>query len=168
MDETTTQRKVILYMSMSLDGYAARPDGSMGAAARSTAARPARRPQPPAETWLAELPSATGELMNALPKTIFSSTLTDVEWDNARVTDRPAEDEIADLKREAGKDVVVFGGASFARSLAGLDLIDEYRINVHPFALGDGLPLLPDSLRLELVCSTAWADGPITHTYVSR
>ncbi len=71
--------------------------------------------------------------MNALPKTIFSSTLTDVEWDNARVTDRPAADAIADLKREAGKDVVVFGGASFARSLAGLDLIDEYRINVHPF-----------------------------------
>src|ERR1044072_7409080 len=106
--------------------------------------------------------------MTALPKTIFSSTLTDVGWDNARVTDRPAEDEIADLKREPGKDIVVFGGASFARSLAGLDLIDEYRINVPPLALGDGLPLLPDSLQLELVCSTAWTDGPVTHTYVSR
>jgi dihydrofolate reductase len=186
VNDETAQRKLILYMSMSLDGYAARPDGSMDWLAGSqpygrhrqravaellgqtgAIVLGGRAGADMATAWPSSR-SATGELMNALPKTIFSSTLTEVGWDNARVTDRPAEDEIADLKREPGKDIVVFGGASFARSLAGLDLIDEYRINVHPFALGDGLPLLPDSLRLELVCSTAWADGPITHTYVSR
>jgi dihydrofolate reductase len=112
--------------------------------------------------------SATGELMNALPKIVFSRTLREVDWHDARVTTRPVEEEIPDLKREPGKDIVVFGGASFARSLAGHELIDEYRINVHPVALGDGLPLLPDSLRLELVCSSAWADGTVTHTYVSN
>ena len=72
---------------------------------------------------------------------------------------------------EPGKDIVVFGGASFARSLAAHGLIDEYRINVQPVALGDGLPLLhglPEPLPLELVSSTAWADGPITQTYVPR
>ena len=109
--------------------------------------------------------------MNALPKVVFSSTLTDLEWSNTRVTDRPAEEEIPELKGEAGKDLVVFGGASFARSLAVHGLIDEYRINVQPVALGDGLPLLhglPEPQRLELISSTAWADGPITQTYVSR
>ena len=49
---------------------------------------------------------------------VFSSTLTDLEWSNARVTDRPAEEEIPELKGQPGKDIVVFGGASFARSLA--------------------------------------------------
>ena len=54
-------------------------------------------------------------------------------------------------------------------SLAGL--IDEYRINVQPVALGDGIPLLhglPDARPLTLVASTAWADGPVTQTYVPR
>jgi dihydrofolate reductase len=109
--------------------------------------------------------------MNALPKVVVSSTLTRLEWSNARVTARPVEEEIAALKAEPGKDVVVFGGVSFARSLAGHGLIDEYRINVQPVALGDGLPLLhglPEPQPLELVGSTTWADGPITQTYVPR
>jgi dihydrofolate reductase len=115
--------------------------------------------------------SLTGALMNALPKVVFSKTLSAVGWDNARVTDRPAYEEIPALKRRPGRDLVVFGGASFARSLAGLGLIDEYRINVHPVVLGDGLPLLHglrESLPLELVCSSTWADGTVTHTYVPR
>lgn len=65
----------------------------------------------------------------------------------------------------------MFGGASFARSLTGHGLIDEYRLTVQPVALGDGLPLLhglTEPQPLELVSSTAWADGPITQTYVPR
>jgi len=109
--------------------------------------------------------------MNATPKVVFSHTLGVVEWSNARVSARPVEEEIPELKREPGKDIVVFGGASFARSLAAHGLIDEYRINVQPVALGDGLPLLhglADAVPLRLVSSTAWADGPITQTYVPR
>ena len=115
--------------------------------------------------------SPTGELMNATPKVVFSSTLGTVAWSNARVSDRPVEEEVPELKSEPGKDLVDFAGASFARSLAAHRLIDEYRINVQPIALGDGLPLLhglPEPLPLELVSSTAWADGPITQTYVPR
>jgi dihydrofolate reductase len=81
------------------------------------------------------------------------------------------EEELPELKAEPGKDIVVFGGVSFARSLAAHRLIDEYRINVQPVALGDGLPLLhglPEPQPLELVASTAWADGPTTQTYVPR
>jgi dihydrofolate reductase len=114
--------------------------------------------------------SPTGEYMNALPKIVFSSTLSEVEWSNARVSNRPVEEEIPELKREAGQDIVVFGGASFARSLAAHGLIDEYRVVVQPVALGDGLPLLQglsEPLPLELVSSTVYADGPIAHTYVN-
>jgi dihydrofolate reductase len=183
------QRRLILYMSMSLDGFAARRDGSMdwlGDAQAHGAHRQravaellgqtgllvlgARAGAQMAQAWPGSQ-SPTGELMNALPKVVFSSTLIHVEWSNARVSDRPVEDEIPELKREPGNDIVVFGGASFARSLAGHGLIDEFRINVQPVVLGHGLPLLhglPEPLPLELVSSTSWADGPITQTYVPR
>ena len=137
------QRRLILYMSMSLDGFAARHDGAPGST------------------------SPTGELMNALGKVVFSSTLTELDWSNTRVSSRAVEEEIPELKAQPGKHIVVFGGVSFARALAAHGLIDEYRINVQTVALGDGLPLLhglPEPQPLELVASTAWADGPITQT----
>jgi dihydrofolate reductase len=183
------QRRVILYMSMSLDGFAARRDGTMdwmGERQRHGAHRQRavaellgqtgmlalgrRGGADMAQAWPGSI-SPTGELMNALPKVVFSSTLTELDWSNARVSGRPVEEEIPELKAEPGKDIVVFGGVSFARSLAAHGLIDEYRINVQPVALGDGLPLLqglPEPQPLELVASTAWADGPITQTYVPR
>jgi dihydrofolate reductase len=182
-------RKLILYMSMSLDGFAARRDGTMdwlgeaqpygdhrqravaellGQTGLLVLGR--RSAQDMVKAWPSSR-SATGKYMNALAKVVFSSTLSDLEWSNTRVTDRPVQEEVPKLKRQPGKNIVVFGGASFARSLAAHGLIDEYRINVQPVALGDGLPLLhglPEPQRLELVSSTAWADGPITQTYVPR
>ena len=189
MSDPPAQRQLILYMSMSLDGFAARRDGTMdwlGHAQRHGSHRQRAVAELLGQTGLLVLgrcaaedmaqawpgsQSPTGELMNALPKVVFSNTLTHLEWSNARVTGRPVEEEIAELKGQPGKDVVVFGGVSFARSLAGHRLIDEYRINVQPVALGDGLPLLhglPEAQPLELVGSTTWADGPITQTYVPR
>jgi dihydrofolate reductase len=189
MTPEAPQRRLVLYMSMSLDGFAARRDGTMdwlGDAQRFGAQRQravaellgqtgllvlgARAGVEMARAWPGSH-SPTGELMNATPKVVYSSTLGTVEWTNARVSDRPVEQEVPELKRRPGKDIVVFGGASFARSLAAHGLIDEYRINVQPVVLGDGLPLLhglPEPLALELVSSTAWADGPITQTYVPR
>jgi dihydrofolate reductase len=182
-------RKLILYMSMSLDGFGAGPEGAMewlgdsqqfGAHRQRAVAEllgqagllvlGRRGGQDMAQAWPSSQ-SPTGELMNALPKVIFSRTITDVEWANASVTDRPAADAIPALKQRPGRDIVAFGGVSFARSLAAGGLIDEYRINVQPVALGDGVPLLggfAQPLRLTLVASTTWADGPVTHTYIPR
>ena len=128
MSGEPTQRKLILYMSMSLDGFAARRDGTMdwlgekqphGAHRQRAVAEllgqtgmlvlGRRGGEDMAQAWPSSQ-SPTGELMNALPKVVFSSTLTDVEWSNARVTDRPAEEEIPELKGQPGKDIVVFGG----------------------------------------------------------
>jgi dihydrofolate reductase len=189
MSGAPARRRLILYMSMSLDGFAARRDGTMdwlGDKQRQGAHRQRavaellgqtgmlalgrRGGADMAQAWPGSI-SPTGELMNALPKVVFSSTLTELDWSNARVSARPVEEEIPELKAEPGKDIVVFGGVSFARSLAAHRLIDEYRINVQPVALGDGVPLLqglPEPQPLELVASTAWADGPITQTYVPR
>jgi dihydrofolate reductase len=91
-----------------------------------------------------------------------------VTWTNARISQAPLADEIRALKREPGKDLVVFGGARIANSLIRHRLIDEYRLTVHPIALGEGLPLMHGLLepqRLELISSTAYADGCVTQVF---
>jgi dihydrofolate reductase len=72
------------------------------------------------------------------------------------------EEEIPRLKTEPGGDIVAFGGPRFAHSLIRHRLVDEYRLTVHPIALGVGRPLmhgLPEPQRLELVSSTVYTDG---------
>lgn len=139
MSSEPTQRKLILYMSMSLDGFAARRDGTMD--------------------WLGDKQAHGAHRQRAVAELLGQTGLL--------VLGRRGGEEMA----QAWPGSHSFGGASFARSLAAHGLIDEYRINVQPVALGDGLPLLhglDESLQLELVGSTAWADGPITHTYIPR
>ena len=67
-------------------------------------------------------------------------------------------------RREGGRDIVVFGGGRIAHSLIRHRLVDEYRLTVHPVALGEGISLmhgLPEPQRFELVSSTAYADGAV-------
>jgi dihydrofolate reductase len=59
----------------------------------------------------------------------------------------------------------VFGGGHFAHSLIRERLVDEFRLTVHPVALGDGISLwhgLPERRRYELISSTTYADGAVT------
>jgi dihydrofolate reductase len=105
------------------------------------------------------------QLINSLPKLVFSQSLERVDWNNATITRRPLAEQIPELKREDGGDIVVFGGARIAHSLIRERLVDEFRLTVHPVMLGEGLPLmhgLPEPQRLELVSSTAYADGAVT------
>src|SRR5829696_4256531 len=64
------------------------------------------------------------------------------DLNNARLTRAPLEEEVPALKREPGKDIVVFGGGRIAHSLMRERLIDEYRLTLHPVALGEGLSLM--------------------------
>jgi dihydrofolate reductase len=185
VSDGTPRRKLILYMSMSLDGFLARADHVidwLGTSRDHDGHRQRGVAELLGQTGLLLLgrgayqemsrawptsTSAVGNLMNSLPKVVFSRTLERAEW-NARLSRRPVQEEIPELKQEPGKDLVVFGGARFAHSLAEHRLIDEYRINVHPVALGDGLPLfhgLSEPLRLDLVSTTAYSDGVVTQTY---
>jgi dihydrofolate reductase len=79
--------------------------------------------------------------MNEIPKVAFSKTLKEAGWTDSRVATGDTAEEIARLKRQDGKDILAYGGASFAQSLSRLGLVDEYRLFVHPVVLGSGLPL---------------------------
>jgi len=92
--------------------------------------------------------------MNALPKTVFSTTLQgDPGW-NARLVKDDLSGAITRLKEEAAGDLYLFGGAGIPHSLVGLDLVDEYRLMVTPSLLGDGKRLFEGGrprIRLSLI-----------------
>jgi dihydrofolate reductase len=86
-----------------------------------------------------------------MPKFVFSRTLQRADW-NATVVREVVPDEIRRLAAEPGGDMAV-GGADLADTFRRLDLIDEYRLYVHPVLLGRGRPLFqpseaPTGLRL--------------------
>jgi dihydrofolate reductase len=131
--------------------------------------------------------------MNEIPKIFFSRTgaagtttrgladaqaqpetpLPDLEakresWDNARAATGELTAEITRLKQEPGNYILAHGGASFAGKLVKLGLVDEFRLLVHPVALGRGLPLfndLPTPLDLSLVDAKAFGRGTVAHIY---
>ena len=109
-------------------------------------------------------PSATGEVadfMNALPKHVFSRTLTRSDWANTAMYGGDLPTTVARLKREQPKDIFLFGSADLAASLMPHGLIDEFRIALNPIILGRGTPLFkPDGRRkLKLLDARALASG---------
>lgn len=81
-------------------------------------------------------------IWRALPKVVFSTTLTEVEG-NARLATGSVADEIARLRAEPGEGDIGIGGPTLAAHAAALDLIDEYRLRVYPVLVGGGIPFFP-------------------------
>jgi dihydrofolate reductase len=110
----------------------------------------------------------TAELMNSLPKAVFSHTLETAEWSNTRLVKGSAEEEVARLKQEPGKDLFIFGSADLTGSLAQQGLIDEYRIGLNPLVLGGGTPMFKPSaerLRLKLLEARPLQSGVVLLRY---
>lgn len=97
---------------------------------------------------------AVADLMNGVPKVVFSRTLEGADWNNTRLVRGPAEEEVATLKQQPGKDMLVFGSADLCSTLMRRGLIDEYRLGLAPVVLGGGTPLFkpsPVRMRMQLV-----------------
>jgi dihydrofolate reductase len=89
-------------------------------------------------------------------------------WDAPEVLGGDLAEAVGRLRRRPGGDVVAHGGARFAQGLVELGLVDEYRLVVHPVALGAGRPLfssLPGPRHLALVGATPFAGGAVAHVY---
>ncbi len=178
-------RKVILSMSMSLDGHVEsdrqhpgalpedqelvqwRLDWMKGAAGAHLMGRTSYEEM--ASFW-PQSPHPYAAPMNEFPKIVFSKTLSDSEatWPTTRVARGDLATEIAAIKEEPGPDVIAWGGAEFAAALAAQDLIDEYRLAVQPVAVGIGEPLfgrLPAARYLHLVEAKSFACGVVVHIY---
>jgi dihydrofolate reductase len=102
-----------------------------------------------------------------MPKFVFSRTLKQADW-NATVVRDVIADDIVKLKEEPGGDLGL-GGADLAAEFQRLDLIDEYRIYVHPVVIGDGKPLFQRdaTINLQLTESRAFGNGVVLLRYVA-
>lgn len=116
-------------------------------------------------------PSATGEVadfMNALPKYVFSRTLTRSDWNNTHVFGADVAGTVAKLKRDTAKDIFLFGSANLAASLIPQGLIDEFRVAVNPIILGGGTPLfkrIEERVKLKLLDTKALSTGVVILRY---
>ncbi|WP_152364999.1 dihydrofolate reductase family protein [Microlunatus speluncae] len=178
-------RDVVLYMSMSLDGFVDSDREHPGVAIpegdelrqwkfdriRKTGAHLMGRVsyQQMGPHWQqSDDPYAT--VMNDIPKIVFSKTLSvsEATWPVTRVARGDLAAEIAAIKAEPGPDVIVWGGGRFAGALAAADLIDEYRLFVQPLVLGQGRALfdqLPASRHLDLVQALSFPSGVVVQSY---
>jgi dihydrofolate reductase len=127
------------------------------------------------EGFAAAWPTMTDEQgfaqrMNSLPKYVASTTLTAPEW-NATVIEGDIAGRVAELKRQPGGDLLVGGSGTLVRSLMEHDLVDEYRLLVHPIVLGAGKRLFADGMAqtvLDLVDARAFGSGVVALTYRPR
>lgn len=107
-------------------------------------------------------------MMNELPKIVFSSTLNRAEWNNSMVVKENIAEEISKLKKQPGKDMVIFGSGTIVSAFAKLGLIDLYRLIVNPVVLGSGKPLfkgLDNKLKLKLLNAKALGSGNVILEY---
>jgi dihydrofolate reductase len=79
--------------------------------------------------------------MDDVPKVVFSRTLGEVTWKNARLAKGGAAEEVAALKRAPGKDILIQNSTRLTRSLLEAGLVDELNIMVAPVVVGEGRAL---------------------------
>lgn len=127
------------------------------------------------EYWRTVLENPTGNkamdefavVMDKIPKVVFSHTLKNLTWESARLANRSLEEEVLELKRQPGKDILV-GSPSLIVAAMNLNLVDEYQLCVHPVVAGKGLPLFRDvatNTTFKLLKTKTFASGAIVLYY---
>jgi dihydrofolate reductase len=167
-------RKLILGVAISLDGFIEGPDGDYDWCftdqdyglsdffKRVDAIFMGRKSY--------EMAQSLGEAPSGFPKLkeyIFSTTLTEVK-SGAVLIKTNIKEEVEKIKKENGKDIWLFGGASLTTSLMNLGLVDELSLAVHPVILGAGKPLfnnIDKRIQLKLVDTKTYSTGLISVTY---
>jgi len=184
--------KIVLMMSVSVDGYIEGPDreidwhmvddelhrhfneqlGAMGAflSGRVTYELmagfwPTADQDPSSSEPMAEF----SRIWRDTPKIVYSSTLERAGW-NTTIVREVVPSEVQQLKERTGGDLAL-GGADLAAAFLRQDLVDEYRIYVHPVRIGRGKPLFAPSdatVQLQLAESRSFGNGVVLLHYRRR
>ncbi|WP_407554956.1 dihydrofolate reductase family protein [Streptomyces sp. Pv4-95] len=182
-------RKVILMMQLSLDGYFEGPHreidwhmvddelhGHMNEELRTMGAFLSGRVtyELMADFW----PTADSDpdstplmvefagIWRDMPKVVYSRSLERADWNTTIVRDVVVE-EVEELKAQPGGDLAL-GGADLAAAFLRHDLVDEYRIYVHPVLIGRGRPLFRESdatVPLHLAETRTFGNGVVLLRY---
>jgi dihydrofolate reductase len=106
--------------------------------------------------------------LRSLPKYVVSSNLEDLDWNNSTVLKGDVVNEVSKLKQKVNGDIVVYGSGRLVHTLIEHDLIDELRLMICPFVLGDGERLFGetgDQKPMRLVDTRTVGDGLVCVTY---
>jgi len=109
------------------------------------------------------------DFMNNTRKHIVSSTLDSLEWANSSLVTGDLAEEVAKLKGQPGKNILIPGSPALVRSLLRDGLLDELGLMIHPFVLGSGKRLfdeMTDRVALKLLESTTFSTGVLSVKYV--
>jgi dihydrofolate reductase len=101
-----------------------------------------------------------GAKMNAMPKVVVSSTLTDPAWKNTTVDGGDLPPLVARLKEQYDGDILVAGSATLVAGLREHNLVDEYRLMLHPVVVGQGKRLFADDAPADLTLTDSRKVGP--------
>jgi dihydrofolate reductase len=187
-------RKLKLQMQMTIDGFVAGPEGQldwMWTAGKQDESEPIMRPvidladscdiillgrkMTPGfidywENVVDNQPDspeqALAQRMVNMRKIVFSRTQTAIKGRNLEVENGDLAAAVQALKKEPGKDIMVYGGANFASSLISQNLIDEYYIFRNPVAIGNGLTIFKEQKLLKLESITSYKNGKVLNKYV--
>jgi dihydrofolate reductase len=109
-----------------------------------------------------------GEALDARPKYVASTTLSDPQWSDTTVLSGDLAAAVRELKATPGGELQVVGSLSVARFLLDSDLVDEVTLLTFPVLVGQGSRLFPDSgldIALELLESRATDEGVTRQVY---
>jgi dihydrofolate reductase len=122
----------------------------------------------PTKEWI-EREGDFAERMNSLPKYVASAALEEpLKWSNSVLLKGDIAEAVGKLKQESDQNLLMYGSVELMHALMSHDLIDEYRVWVHPLILGSGKRLFEDEIdktELNLVDTTTLPNGVVVLAY---
>jgi dihydrofolate reductase len=190
-------RKVILNMTMSLDGFFAGPHGELDWMSQTPDQElnddivaffqesdsgfigyPTASGMIPYWLNVAQNPAASQEeraiarAVNGLHAFILSNREETLEWKNTELlvvkNDQELVAAVTTIRQRPGKDLGIPGGVRTAQTFVRLGLIDEYVLMVQPVAIGDGQRVFTGRVNLELVSAKTYQSGVMRVRYQPR
>ena len=183
-------RKLIVFNSVSLDGYFTGPNGDFSWAHQGA-------DDAEYQAFVAENASGGGQLllgrityelmagywptpmalqnnpqvaasMNSMPKVVFSRTLEQATWSNSQLVKGDIAAEVRKLKTEPGSGMAILGSGAIVTQLAPEGVIDEYQVMVNPVVLGSGRTMFAgvrERLNLRLTKTRPFRNGKVLLSY---
>jgi dihydrofolate reductase len=118
--------------------------------------------------WASNPEQEGADKFNSTKKFVFTKTIDKSEWDNTILAKGDLVDEITKLKKQDGKDIIVYGGSTFVSALIKKGLVDEFHLFINPTAIGSGLTIfneLDSRQNLTLIKSISFDCGIVVLNY---
>jgi dihydrofolate reductase len=109
-------------------------------------------------------------ILNGMPKYVASHSLTKADWNPTTILSQDVPAQVAELKRQPGRELQIHGSAQLAQSLLAAGLIDTLRLVIAPVVVGHGRRLFPDGgapAGLRLLSNETTPGGLAVHIYES-